>query len=185
MKLNVTCRTQACCSLTALRSTAIAEHRRRIASHRIASHIPFRSQLRSQAPASQAAVCGHSAFSCEHMSDAQPMDWPINCVDRKGSGATAHVAGACEAREEEQARVDRVVACVKQQTRATLTVDTLVAANTAAENRCGESNQAVRWPARREGSMKGSARRKRCAMRHTQGSARHVRGAVVTACVTY
>jgi hypothetical protein len=78
------------------------------------------------------------------------MDWPIKCECRKGSGATAHVAGACEAREEEQARVNRVVACVKQQTRATLTVDMLVTADSAAENRCGESNQAVRWPARRD-----------------------------------
>ena len=120
MKLNVTCRTQTCCSLTALRSTAIAEHHRRIASQSIASHIPFRSQLRLQAPASQAAVCGQSAFPCEHMSDAQPMDWPIKCECRKGSGATAHVAGACEPREEEQARVNRVVACVTQRNRATV-----------------------------------------------------------------
>ena len=112
------------------------------------------------------------------------MDWPIKCECRKGSGGTAHVAGACEAREEEQARVNRVVACVKQQSPCDA-MGSSAAINSAAENRCGESNQAVRRPARRDYSMKGSARSKRCAMRHTQGSARHVRRAAVTACVTY
>jgi hypothetical protein len=156
MKLNVTCRTQALLqplSATQHRRRASPSHRiaeHRIAEHRIASHFIASNRIayplsvtRSQAPASQAAVCGHSAFSCEHMSDAQPMDWPINCVDRKGSGGTAHVAGACEAREEEQARVNRVVACVTRQTRATLTVGSSAAINIAAEaaesriRRCG------------------------------------------------